>query len=715
MPGDFDNVYRVATHHGFLLSAFRQKDFVLNRGTGASRVQGAFVTPEFFRVLGIRPRCATSDFAKFDPGLPVTFVRQSFAERNAWETDCAPNRYLEIDGVQHLIAGFVPSWLTLPDPGTALFVLFRPAVMQIKGDTASSFSMIPVTVLARLPDGISSARFRELCASGLNLRAGTTIKTVSLKAEQVDPVSNSLLLLGLLALCVLTVTLGNVAQWLVFNAAENRADVDIRYALGASPWQAWRPQIFDWSLAVVCAGALSVLVFLGVDAFLEEFGPVRKAVLNSRGAVAIPLAGVLALLAAWVIPLALVALTDKGPWRGSVHQGLASMRSTATRAQMRVAKTFLFSQSLVSAAGIVTGLGLVASMAFLLSVPMGFDPTDLHTVSVDAHPSTGERFVETGAILTELETAGFAESAIATSIPFGPMTTVSVRVPANMRDRLLANQVIATAKYFRILRIGLLRGIAPGETNVGTQYPGPRAWVSESFAQKLSEEPVGAALVLAGRVFTIAGVVRDVRFRGVRYPPSPTIYLALEDLPDSAVGFGRFEVVIRSAALPAREPQVEAGLRRAGAGLVFTHHRSLESSVRDDLSSIRFLSVVVSTFGVLTLALATLSTSMAVKQYLHLRQGEIAIRLALGAEPSAIRRTTGFVILVPVLLGATAGVPPALSLLGLARAQLYGVTGAEPWVFATAIATVCLSAGLAILRPLVRAGQISPSSILRLN
>jgi ABC-type antimicrobial peptide transport system permease subunit len=95
------------------------------------------------------------------------------------------------------------------------------------------------------------------------------------------------------------------------------------------------------------------------------------------------------------------------------------------------------------------------------------------------------------------------------------------------------------------------------------------------------------------------------------------------------------------------------------------------------------------------------------------RTAEIGLRVALGAEPSKviglIMRQGAFLAVAGGIVGVLVGVVAARAL----AHTLYGVSAAEPLVYAAAAAVLVLAASFASYGPARRASTIDPMIALR--
>ena len=95
------------------------------------------------------------------------------------------------------------------------------------------------------------------------------------------------------------------------------------------------------------------------------------------------------------------------------------------------------------------------------------------------------------------------------------------------------------------------------------------------------------------------------------------------------------------------------------------------------------------------------------------RTREIGVRIALGAEPSAIIRMVLRATIGIALGGLAIGLPIAFASSRLLRGLLFGVEPTDPVTFAVASVLLVAAALAASYLPARRAGRIDPTEALR--
>jgi ABC-type antimicrobial peptide transport system permease subunit len=95
------------------------------------------------------------------------------------------------------------------------------------------------------------------------------------------------------------------------------------------------------------------------------------------------------------------------------------------------------------------------------------------------------------------------------------------------------------------------------------------------------------------------------------------------------------------------------------------------------------------------------------------RRRELAIRVALGARPAALRALVVRDGIQTVGLGLAAGLPAAFAVSQAVRAFLYGVSPMAPHVFLVASLALAAAAAVATYLPARRASGVNPIVALR--
>lgn len=138
-----------------------------------------------------------------------------------------------------------------------------------------------------------------------------------------------------------------------------------------------------------------------------------------------------------------------------------------------------------------------------------------------------------------------------------------------------------------------------------------------------------------------------------------------------------------------------------------------EALHRFTLASPRFALAIIGTLAVLAVLLVVTGVFSVMAYVVAFRTREIGIRIAAGADRGDVVRMVLKSALLPVAIGCALGALMSQGLTRFLEGQLWGVSAADPWTWASALAIV-VSAGLAAsIVPAIRAAAVDPVVALR--
>jgi ABC-type antimicrobial peptide transport system permease subunit len=161
------------------------------------------------------------------------------------------------------------------------------------------------------------------------------------------------------------------------------------------------------------------------------------------------------------------------------------------------------------------------------------------------------------------------------------------------------------------------------------------------------------------------------------------------------------------------EPAVEKLVREADPGLRFRSAQSYDTLVDRSIVTERIMATLGGFFGVLALIVACLGILGVMAFQVSRRMNEIGLRMALGASRSGIMAMVLREVVVLLAAGCAIGGLAALTMTRLTRKMLFGVTPADPAVFAMATAVLGAAALVAGWLPARRAAAVDPMAALR--
>jgi ABC-type antimicrobial peptide transport system permease subunit len=244
--------------------------------------------------------------------------------------------------------------------------------------------------------------------------------------------------------------------------------------------------------------------------------------------------------------------------------------------------------------------------------------------------------------------------------------------------------------------------------------------VSESFVRQFlpRANPIGVRFKYAGMdrvnpVFTIVGVVGDVRFRSLTRAAIPQVFVPMAQAPFRA----RYTVSVAVRASDAgREAAVAAAVRETLRQFdpdVPVKLSSLRASVAESVADRRLLLTLVGAFAVLALLLAATGIYSVLSQAVAQRTSEIGIRMALGADAGTVVRLMVRSAMTSVLTGALAGLVAALAAVKVLTSFLFEVRRLDPAAFVLAAGALIVVALIAAYLPARRATRVDPLRALR--
>ena len=141
--------------------------------------------------------------------------------------------------------------------------------------------------------------------------------------------------------------------------------------------------------------------------------------------------------------------------------------------------------------------------------------------------------------------------------------------------------------------------------------------------------------------------------------------------------------------------------------------KTVEGQLDETLLTDRLIAMLSAGFGVLATLLATIGLYGVMAFVVVRRRKELGIRLALGAQPSAVTGLVMKEVLTLLAIGLLAGVPIALGLARYVSSQLYCVQAHDPAIAIATVALLSLVSAAAGFIPARRASQIDPLLALR--
>jgi len=238
--------------------------------------------------------------------------------------------------------------------------------------------------------------------------------------------------------------------------------------------------------------------------------------------------------------------------------------------------------------------------------------------------------------------------------------------------------------------------------------------VNQSMAEIIwpGESPLGKRISFDKEDWIeVVGVIGDVHHYELGEKPRPELYLPYMQ---ATLPFMTF--VIRTDS----EPQALAGalrseIRDLDPNLPVYGMTTLREALRESVARPRFQMILLGSFGVLALVLATVGIYGLMAYSVSKSTREIGIRIALGARASEVRLLVLRRAMRLAVSGLGMGWIGALGFTRFLSSFLYQVAPADLTVFAWVSALLAVVALAACLIPARRASRVEPITALRLE
>jgi len=207
----------------------------------------------------------------------------------------------------------------------------------------------------------------------------------------------------------------------------------------------------------------------------------------------------------------------------------------------------------------------------------------------------------------------------------------------------------------------------------------------------------------------VIGVSKDAKYASVEEKPSPSVVRGLCAGFRSAVR-SHFRGSLR-ATCGSPGPAVRAAIGGINSGISL-EFRNFETQVDESLLQPGMVALLSSFFGGLALLLAMIGLYGVTAYGVARRQGEIGIRMALGAQPGAVIWLVLREVVLMLALGTVLGLAASLAAGRLVASLLYGVRSYDLAPLAAGTVVLGAATGVAAYLPARRAARLDPATAL---
>ncbi|RPI27685.1 MAG: ABC transporter permease [Acidobacteria bacterium] len=708
------------------LTASDYTEMNLAGGNSPLRLRGYRVTPDFFRVLGVKPLIGSAFPTETRATSRVAVLSQATWEKGFGSDPRVIGRGIRLDDQAYEICGVVPAatasfaesdvWIPL-DP-------HHPELLRLaRRRTGSLFR-----VLGRVKPGVTLQKAqaeidvisRRLEKSYPEAREHLKVRLQTLQDHLVGDTRPRLLALMGAVLFVLLIACLNTASLLLTRGTLRAREVAVRMAIGAGRFRVIRQFLIESLLLAVAATVVGMLLAQAAIRLLQSEFPEslpRMAEISIDWHV-LGFALVVALLSVFVFGLVPALRSSRVNFGSALKEGASG--TTYSSASLRLRSAMVIVQVSLSAI-LVIGAGLLMKSYWLLTrVELGFRTENIvtaQTVLSSARYKTAEdkiRFAREAEdrlrAIPGVELVGTTNNLTFSNWGFGVRGFEYETADGQRKEAPgTASYKIVGPGFLETLGISLLYGRRFDHRD--NAQSAPVLILDRSLAERLFPpgKAVGRRVFFEERWTTVVGVVDSIREGGPLDEPKAALYVPFDQSPVERIGWAIKTAVPPGVMIPVVRRVLSEIDRDQPVFAVGTMRESLATSVVAD----RLNTLLMLGFGGVALILAALGLYGVLAYQVSSRTREIGIRMAIGAERTQVFRQIATGGLKLVAAGLCLGLAGAVGLTRFLSGMLYNVKPLD-WPVFVIVAVLLVCAGvLALAVPAWKASRLSPSSALR--
>ncbi|HWZ30536.1 MAG TPA: ABC transporter permease [Bryobacteraceae bacterium] len=695
------------------------------------KIPGFDVSANFFRTLGIKPALGREfTDAEQIAGQDNVAVLSFELWRDRFSSDPKIlGQTITLDGLPTTVVGVMPDNFQYIPMGPAQ--VFKP--LALAPQRLASRDSLFLRPVGRLKPGFDVPRANaamtalqsslESAYPVTNTNRGVLVRSLTDEINQQSG-NSAVKTLYVIVCFVLLMACANVANLVMARSSARRKEMAIRLAMGAGRWRLIR-QLLAETLILFVAGAAGGMLFArwGV-AWLYRAIPARSLpYLPNHGHVEVDSQVLLFTLAVTLLTgIAFGLMPALEGTRFDLNGILkdASSRGSSSAAGGRFRKILVGGEMALAVMVVVCGALLVNSFVHMLHTDLGFNGDHVLVAEMQLPPSH-----KTPASITQFSDSvlerlapihGVDRASIAQYTPMSENGSVGIiyfdgRPDPPLGQVPLVRLNAVSPGYLESLSIALIAGrtfsredspdatraIVINQTLVSRYFPG--------------ESPLGKRVRLRKdpTLYTVVGVVKDVKYYNPGNPPENQAYVAFAQAPTQ-----NLTIVVRTAGDTSAVAQsIRSVVRGLDPNQPVARIVTIAARVEERTAPDKILTELTGFFGTLALFLAAIGLYGVMAYSVAQRTQEIGVRMALGARS---RDVLGLVVrqgMTIVLAGMSVGIVGAIFMARALATYLYGVKAADPTAFITTFLLLASIAFVACWIPARRAARVDPLVALR--
>ena len=706
-------------------------------GTTSLRQQGKLdwvdaqsVTDDFFRALGVQPAIGREiSRAETQPGGPSTAVLTDALWRRSFGANPAViGTQVKLDDQSYTIVGVLPRDFKFIEQPADIFV-------SLKLGNSLSDSGTNTSILARLKSGINFAQAQtemNVLYPQLPDREGI-VKLAASSYQQAltgDMRPSLLVLFGAVGLLLL-IACANVASLILARANSRIREMSIRLAMGARRGRLLRQFLAEsFVMALISAGVGLLAAFWALRSLVTsipwDLPSQADSVRIDTNVLTFAIAT--AILTSVIFGLASFWQTARMKLNEVLKEG--GRQGAGGAAHGRIRNILVIAEVALSLALLVGAALLGQTLYNLHHVDLGFDPTNLITLSTpfpNVKPLTPARIwnFEEQVLERVRSIPGVTGAATVAVAPLTGQSNFPAQV-AGLNDaahswggteiRPISNG------YFETMRIRLLQGRALQESD--TAGAAPVVVINQNLAHRWwpNANPLGQQIVIGeyqGKSLlngtdpprVVVGVVADVKGLSITRDAPSMAYIPAQQ--DNIMMGGSTAWVIRTATNADIGPSIRQSILSVDPDEHVMGLKPMSEVISTSVSSQTFEATLIGLFAAVALALASVGIYGVLSLFVNQRTHEIGIRMALGAQPGQVLRQVVGQGLVLAVIGVAIGIAASFGLTRFLKGMLFGVEATSVAPYAVGALLLIVVALLASYIPARRATKVDPIIALR--
>ncbi|MCH8811244.1 MAG: ABC transporter permease [Gemmatimonadetes bacterium] len=707
-------------------------------GQAPARIQGAYVSANFFRMLGEQPVLGR-DFVDEDDregAEPAVILGHSVWQDRYGGDPGVLGLSIRVNSLVGTVIGVMPPNMRFPN-NTDLWIPTHmlPPASRIEDRAQRNFNII-----GRLANGSSIELAREELGAigrrladaypGSNEDLGFNLMSFQKQQTEGNLRTIFLMLLGAVVF-VLLIACANVANLLLARSADREREIAVRVSLGATRGRIVRQLLIESALLAILAGGAGLAIsvfgirwFDGVTAG-DTIGKPYYMDFTMDPIVFAYMAGICLLTAVLfgLAPALQVSKTNVNEVLKEGSRGSSGGRRARRWADVLIVCEIVMTLVLLSGAGFMMG-----SFFKLASMDLGIDTSRLLTMELylplTQYPEPDPRaelYEELEERLTGL--GAIQASTLTTALPLsgGASGPVQIDGMGDPGEALPQTTVLWVSDgYLDALGVQMVGGRFFGADD---GLPGSEVAV---INQRFVEMHLGGGDALGRRVrfgnqaadapdddwVTIVGVIPNIRQNAIQeVETDPVAYMPLRSNPVRQV-----RLLVRTSANPGSAmPLVREAMSAVQPDLPLFNIMTMDVYLAEQRWPFRVFGLMFSVFAGVALILSAVGLYSVTAHSVTQRTQEIGIRVAHGAQP---RQVTWLVLrraLIQLAIGLPIGLLGAV-LVGWALQGLVVQTSPiDPLTLGTIVAVLAVVAVVACILPAQRAARLDPMVAFRVE